>query len=374
MKETSKFLQTLNIIRPELMLDVGRVKENIAAMAQKAARAGIAFRPHFKTHQSWEVGEWFREFGVTGITVSSVKMAEYFAEHNWDHITIGLLVNPLEINKINRLAERVELELLVDSLYTIRFLQSHLESNVKIWIKIDIGYGRTGIDWHQADLAGEIIRICFDSEKTKVKGLLTHNGMTYSAMNASEILSLHKTGMDRLEKVQGYLRTIGYEDLCLSIGDTPACSVLENCYGINEIRPGNFIFYDLMQYFIGSCLWNHIAMGVACPIIGVYPSRGELVVHGGSIHLSKEAVRDKDDRRILGYPIMIREGRFTELMESMPVISLSQEHGILKAPKWILASLVPGDILLIAPVHACLSANLFAEYVQLDGRRLSKLH
>lgn len=65
-----------SIQRPTLLLDPDRAKRNISRMAEKAARSGLRFRPHFKTHQSAAVGEWFRPFGVTAITVSSVEMAE----------------------------------------------------------------------------------------------------------------------------------------------------------------------------------------------------------------------------------------------------------------------------------------------------------
>ena len=70
-------------------------------MAAKAKNNNIIFRPHFKTHQSKKVGEWFREEGVDKITVSSVSMAKYFIEHNWKDITIAFPFNILEIDDIN---------------------------------------------------------------------------------------------------------------------------------------------------------------------------------------------------------------------------------------------------------------------------------
>jgi len=67
------------IKRPTLFINKAIAKANIKAMAQKAKINNLSFEPHFKTHQSKEVGEWFREEGVTAITVSSVAMAIYFA-------------------------------------------------------------------------------------------------------------------------------------------------------------------------------------------------------------------------------------------------------------------------------------------------------
>src|SRR5690606_14524169 len=96
-------------------LDKEVVLRNIERMAKKAAEHRLRFRPHFKTHQSAEVGEWFRAFGVEAITVSSVRMAEYFAVSGWNDITIAFSVNVLELFNINRLAANIRLNVLVEN-------------------------------------------------------------------------------------------------------------------------------------------------------------------------------------------------------------------------------------------------------------------
>ena len=54
---------------PELILDKNIVLKNISIMKNKSDKSGVIFRPHFKTHQSVEIGKWFRQLGVTKITV-----------------------------------------------------------------------------------------------------------------------------------------------------------------------------------------------------------------------------------------------------------------------------------------------------------------
>ncbi|RLD73544.1 MAG: alanine racemase, partial [Bacteroidetes bacterium] len=78
-----------NIQTPTLILNKALVLENIQFMAEKARKHHLSFRPHFKTHQSAEIGNWFKDAGVDKITVSSVSMAEYFAKHGWKDITIA---------------------------------------------------------------------------------------------------------------------------------------------------------------------------------------------------------------------------------------------------------------------------------------------
>ena len=65
----------LRIEKPTLVLDKQITFRNIEKMATKARNSGVRLRPHFKTHRSAAIGEWFRGFGVEAITVSSVDMA-----------------------------------------------------------------------------------------------------------------------------------------------------------------------------------------------------------------------------------------------------------------------------------------------------------
>ena len=66
------------ISSPYLLIDSNKVRENLEGMVLKAKESNTELRPHFKTHQSKIIGSWFKESGVKAITVSSLKMAEYF--------------------------------------------------------------------------------------------------------------------------------------------------------------------------------------------------------------------------------------------------------------------------------------------------------
>ena len=110
-----------NITSPTLILIKERALKNIAKMAEKARKSGVHFRPHFKTHQSAEIGEWFRDIGVQAITVSSLNMAAYFSQNGWKDITVALPVNIREIEKINQLANQIKLNLLVESQESVKF-------------------------------------------------------------------------------------------------------------------------------------------------------------------------------------------------------------------------------------------------------------
>jgi len=116
----------LHIEKPTLVVNKERAHNNIKKMADKARKSGVRFKPHFKTHQSAAISDWFKEFDVNSITVSSVDMAGYFAEHGWKDITIAFPVNFLQIRKINKLAHEISLNLLAESGEAVSFLRRNV--------------------------------------------------------------------------------------------------------------------------------------------------------------------------------------------------------------------------------------------------------
>jgi len=242
----------MNITRPTFYIEIEKVLENISLMAEKAQKSGVRFRPHFKTHQSAEIGNWFREYGVTAITVSSVEMAGYFAAHDWKDITIAFPFNLFEVDQVNELASEIHINLLLENLTTAHFLEKKLENSVGIFIKIDTGTHRTGILPHQKEILDELIHFIRNSQVLNLKGLLTHAGNNYELKGKDAILANHKKSIAILNEVARRYRSL-FPNLQLSIGDTPGCSLADDFKGVDEIRPGNFIFYDLMQLNLGTC-------------------------------------------------------------------------------------------------------------------------
>jgi D-serine deaminase-like pyridoxal phosphate-dependent protein len=372
MSEFSAVLE--QICTPTLLVDECRARRNIAAMAGKARRSGVRFRPHFKTHQSAVVGDWFRSEGVTAITASSLDMATYFADHGWRDIMVAFPANVREVAKMADLAARVRLHLLVDSPATVAALAQQIAAPVGVWIEVDAGYRRSGVAWNSpADLYA-VAEAVVATPQMALQGLLTHAGNTYAATSHAEILRLHGETLTRLERARNWLMEYGFLGLEISIGDTPACSVLDEFTGVDEVRPGNFVFYDVMQQQISACGWDDIALVAACPVVGVYPARNEVVVYGGAVHLSKESLRGADGSVSFGAVARFDATGWGAPLPGVGVRSLSQEHGIIHADPAAfamhLADLRVGDLLAVYPIHSCLTADLLKHYRTLDGARI----
>jgi len=370
--KTSQLLKSLKITSPTLILDKKRVIKNIEKMVRRADDAGIKLRPHFKTHQSSAIGNWFRDFGIEKITVSSLDMAYYFANHGWEDITVAFLVNTLDIKKINELAQKIQLNLLVDSEEVISTLNSNLEHPVQVWIKIDAGYGRTGVLWDDLESVFSLVKKIHYADLLKFSGLLTHSGHSYFATTINDVEIIQAQSVARLSEIKNNLKANNFTTCEISVGDTPTCSLMKNFNGVDEIRPGTFVFYDLRQHNIGSCAENEIAVAVACPVVGKYKNRNQIVVHGGAVHLSKEYLIDSAGQKVYGYLTSLENHSFGPINEKAPVISLTQEHGVIQVDNTLFDKIKIADLVLIYPVHSCLTCNLFKEYQTLDGLVISR--
>lgn len=361
-----------NIIRPTLLIDKEICLNNIERMSQRASKFKLKFRPHFKTHQSAEIGEWFRFFGVDSITVSSVKMAEYFAANGWNDITIAFSVNILEIENINRLAANIKLNVLVENREAATLLAGRISNKLGVYIKIDTGGHRTGISPSKTGTINSIIKRLQENSKITFKGFLTHAGHTYSAKSVNEIYSRHYETLLTLKTLKQKYKKV-FPNIEISIGDTPAASICTTFNGIDEMRPGNFVFYDLMQYNLGVCSLNNIAVKMVCPVVAKHPSRNEVVIYGGAVHFSKESVLNVNGKNMFGR-ILVSGNSEKELLPPLNYVSkLSQEHGILKVTHNELKNFNIGDLVEIIPVHSCLTANLMGNYKTTEGATISMM-
>jgi D-serine deaminase-like pyridoxal phosphate-dependent protein len=299
-------------------------------------------------------------------------MAEYFANHSWKDITIAFPVNLLELDKINELASRIKINLLVESEEIANSLSKKLLASCGFFIKIDTGYHRTGIDSVNIVLIDKVLKSA-NSAKLHFKGFLTHSGNSYHAKDKAELQKISQHSTNELLKLKKQYQA-EFPNLILSVGDTPTCSQLLIPEGIDEIRPGNFVFYDVMQFALGSCTLENISVALVCPVVAIHTNRSEAVIYGGAIHLSKEQTS------LLPYPEPIFglavswDGNKWDTANLLGFVEgLSQEHGVISLTKTD-CNLKPGDLVAILPVHSCLTAHLMQKYCDLEGNRIETMN
>ena len=356
------------ISKPTFLINEQICRRNIEKMSAKANQHNLIFRPHFKTHQSADVGNWFRDYDVNSITVSSVSMAKYFHKNGWHDITIAFPINVKQIGEIDALASCCKLSILLADIESWEFVKK-IKSEIGIFIEVDTGYHRTGFEYREIGEMDSILEDMKHDSNIKMKGFLTHSGNTYHTKRSNEIFEIHDHSLSIMTTLKRRYSSI-FPDLIASIGDTPSCSLMDNFDNVDEIRPGNFVFYDHMQLEIGSCEKKNISVAMGCPIVSRNLYRNQIIIYGGAVHLSKEQIYHQN-RVNFGQIVLLEKDYWIFPETPIYLTQLSQEHGIFYSDNS--QSFQIGDVIGIIPVHSCLTANLQFYYQTTKGKMINKM-
>jgi len=166
---------------PALLLDSTVLERNCDAMAQRAARHGVALRPHLKTSKSAEVARLATRGHSGAITVSTVAEADYFARYGFLDLTYAVGISAGKIDALHRVQRmhNARITLLADCVEAVRAAAARARAvgaSFSLLIEVDTGGGRGGIapDDEKAliAVAAEVQR----SESLTLAGVLTHAG------------------------------------------------------------------------------------------------------------------------------------------------------------------------------------------------------
>jgi len=341
---------------PALLLDLDVVERNLRNMAGRASSLGVALRPHIKTHKCLELAERQRALGVSGITVSTLYEARVFADRGFDDITWAFPVILSRLGEVRELASRVTLRVVADSPEAVDALTGlgSAERPLHVWLKVDCGYHRAGVDpaapesIHLAERIAGAPTLVFD-------GLLSHSGHAYRGESRQEITAIAEEERSVMTGFAERLRERGIEVPGVSVGSTPAMAAVERLDGVTEARPGNYVFFDFMQVALGSCAVGDCGVTVLASVVS--SRSGQSVVDAGALALSKDT--GHPGRETLGEIFADYEAGILE--PDLRLTSLSQEHGIVSS------ALPVGARVRILPNHSCLTVACFDEYQVVRG-------
>ncbi|HUK14350.1 MAG TPA: alanine racemase [Thermoanaerobaculaceae bacterium] len=353
---------------PAALVELDTVERNTARMAERARSLGVRLRPHVKTHKTLEAARLQVRGSFGGITVSTLAEAEFFAAGGFRDITYAVPIAPAKLARAAEIAARIDrLNLLVehaDAAAAVERCARERGLRLAVLLKVDCGLHRAGVDPDDeasVALAGRLAR----SPVLDFRGILTHGGQSYHCRDTAQIRVVAARERDAMTGFAARLRRAGIAVEEVSIGSTPTLAVAEDLAGVTEVRPGNYVFFDATQVAIGSCALADVAFSVLVRVIASHPERRELVVDGGALALSKDAGPAHVDPDC-GFGLVLTAAG--ERLAGFRVTTLSQEHGIVRAPSPEAARALPIDALLrIVPNHSCLAAALFDRYAVVRG-------
>jgi D-serine deaminase-like pyridoxal phosphate-dependent protein len=331
------------------MIDLERLNENIRKMQQVADSAGIRLRPHAKTHKMPEVARLQVEAGAVGVTVAKLGEAEVMADGGVRDILIAYpIVGRRKIERLAALLPRASITVAVESEEGIEAAAEAgrlAGRKVAVWIEVDCGFGRVGVAPDPIVVRAMAARI--SREPTlELKGLLTFAGQSYEAGSDDDRRRVAKLEAETVERLAEMLRAEGCRIESVSAGSTPSSRFVAGLSGVTEIRPGTYVFGDLMQVKLGAHELDQCALTVYATVVS-RPAPDRAVIDAGTKLFSS----DGEDSPIgtgrgyaIGYPDITLEW-------------MTEEHGMLRLGE-ASRRLRIGDRLAFVPVHCCGVINM----------------
>jgi D-serine deaminase-like pyridoxal phosphate-dependent protein len=353
-----------SIPTPRVVVDLARLKKNIAAMQSIAAAAGVRLRPHAKTHKSPVIARWQIEAGACGIACAKVGEAEIFADAGIADIRLPYPVHPSNAARVLALQDRARLSIIVDDLDVARAWSGAMTAagrRLEVLIKVDVGFHRCGINAYAPD-AVDIVQRVADLPGVRLLGLLSHAGHAYLAESTADLEAVAWREIETLTSLAWRARDAGVEIAELSVGATPTARFIARQAGVTEMRPGNYVFFDRTQVGLGAATLDDCALHVVSTVVS-RPAPARVIFDAGAKTLAADSCRGFGSHH--GHGLVFPAIDAPAPDPSIVLERLSEEHATARVP--VACALRVGDRVRILPNHSCVVTNLVDELLLVEG-------
>ncbi|MGL4439634.1 MAG: D-TA family PLP-dependent enzyme [Bosea sp. (in: a-proteobacteria)] len=332
---------------PAVVVDLDVVEANIARVQAACDAAGVANRPHIKTHKSPLIAAMQRDAGARGITCQKLGEAEVMASGGIDDILISYnILGEDKVARLGALLRNTMVTVAADNPVTIAGLPIAGDiagRSLPVVVECDTGRKRAGVETPRE--AMELARQIAASPHLRFAGLLMYPPEDRWPQTQAFV-----------DEVRAGLRAEGLDPVIVSTGGTPNMANLGQLKGATEHRAGTYIFNDRMMMACGQATLADCALQVYATVVSrAAPERG--ILDSGSKTLTADPGGGLDG---YGYIIEHPEARIHKFAE---------EHGFLDLAACNDRPQV-GDIVRIIPNHVCVVCNMVDRYVAVRGEQI----
>ena len=233
---------------PALILDLDAFERNLRKMAEFAAAAPIAIRPHTKTHKSVRIASLQQAAGAAGVCCTTLGEAEVMVAGG---VRAVLITSPVVgAAKIARLMELLrsapELRVVVDlpdNATALAAAAAHAGLTLDVLVDVDLGRHRTGAATpaDTLSLAGQIAA----SPHLRYRGVQAYAGHIQHVYGWTERQQAHLVTHECLSEHCRALRQAGLPPEVVTGGGTGSFLIDTERKLFNELQPGSYLFMDV---------------------------------------------------------------------------------------------------------------------------------
>lgn len=338
---------------PVPVVDLDRLSHNLDRMAAYATLHGLRLRPHVKTHKSPRIAAEQLRLGAAGLACATLREAEVMAEVCHDLLVAYPPVGAARLERLARLPSHVRLAVAADDVQALDALAVAArlgQRTIDVLVEADLGMHRVGVTAPGKAVA--MARHIDRASSLRFAGLQFYPGHVRAHIRDQDA-GLAQVGHDLAEYIEA-LTADGLPPHTVSGGSTPLAWRMHEVPGVNEVRPGTYVYNDRTTAQIGACDWEDCALTVLATVVSV-SVKGQAVVDAGTKALGREPLRAEGD----GYGALLDH-------PDVLVTRLSEEHGILDLSRSAWRPRL-GDQVRIVPNHVCIVVHLFDEIIGVRG-------
>ncbi len=344
---------------PALLIDLDLMERNLMKVAAYSRDHKLRVRPHTKTHKIPALGRRQLDLGATGLTVAKVGEAEVMLEARPPELLVAFpVIGESKLDRLMQVARETSVTVSLDSLTAAEQLSAAAgrhQVEAGVLAEVDVGLGRVGVTPGEALL--KLVQSIHRLPHLRWDGIAFYPG---------QIKMLDPEGQRAIdglaEVIAGMLaelRRAGFEARIVSGGSTPTLYETHRLPGVNEIRPGTYIFNDRNTVLSGACALEECAASILVTVVST-AKRGQIIVDGGSKTFSS-------DRAVTG------DG-FGRVLEAKDAVfgKMNEEHGFIDIGTVDHAFQV-GDRVRIIPNHVCVAVNLHENVYGIRGDAIDQV-
>ncbi len=331
---------------PCAVVDLDVVDRNIKRVQTLCDNAGVANRPHIKTHKSPALAKMQIDAGAQGITCQKLGEAKVMADAGITDIVIATnLLGAARSGQLADLQKSTSLKVCADnsvSLNAYSKAATEADRPIDVLIECDTGQQRAGVETPQEAL--DLVK------QIKADPMLNFAGLLFYPP-----LEGWPATQSFYDKVNAGLQKLGLNANIVSTGGTPNLVNLGKLEEATEHRAGTCIFNDRMMISANVATLADCAYQIYTSVVSrAADNRG--ILDAGS----KAFTADTGGLEGYGYIIEHPHARIHKFAEEHGFLDLS---GCNEKPQI-------GDIVRVIPNHVCVSVNMFDQLITVRGNRI----
>ncbi len=341
---------------PALVVDLDAFERNLDLMANAAHGAGIALRPHAKSHKCPAIAELQIERGAAGICCQKVGEAEAFvAAGIRDVLVTNEIVGAAKLARLAALAHDATVGVLVDAAAAIGHLGAAAKAagvTLDALVEIDVGAHRCGVAPGAAAVA--IAERIARASALRFRGIHAYHGAAQHLRSPEERSAAIARAAALARETRAAIEAAGVACPVVTGAGTGTWQHERDSGVYTEIQPGSYIFMDADYHRNALAPDEHHfeqSLYVIATIMSA-PVRERAVVDAGL----KAFAFDSGPPQVYG-------------ARGLDYVKASDEHGVL-AVAGDRDPPLPGDRIWLIPGHCDPTVNLYDWIVGVRGSRV----